>query len=138
MQMPHSIFKVMSVEIRQHSYWFITTLESLTPVVSTVDNRYWVPEDGINLLMKRIHDNAVKKYKTFFGEMEEPKENFIESIQILNEKPIKVKYKKASLLGHKVCLSVKSDEVSQKLAFTIMGCGLLEKNSIGFGYCRAK
>jgi len=70
--------------------------------------------------------------------MEEPDDNFIEFIQQTNFKPIKVVYKNTSLIGNKMIIGVKSDEISQKLAFTILGAGLLEKNSIGMGYCIAK
>lgn len=130
--------KIMSVEIRQQPYRFISTIHSMTPAVCTVDNRCWVPEDGLGLIMRRIHDNAVKKYRNFYGELEEPQESFIESVELLNQKPIRIRYKKTSILGCKLCLSVKPDDISQKLAFMVMGSGLLEKNALGFGYCRAK
>lgn len=126
---------VITTEIKNFAYRPIAQLKSLTPVVATVDNRSWTKENGLKLLMERIHINSLKKYRAFIGEMDEPTENFIEGIQILNQKPIKVPYKANSFLGHKLMIGVKSDPVSQKLAFAAIGAGLLEKNTIGMGYC---
>lgn len=133
--LPHLKAGVIAAEMKNFAYKPITQLKSLTPVVATVDNRSWTKDKGLKLLMERAHVNALKKYRAFVGELDEPEENFIEGIQISNEKPIKVPYKANSFLGHKVMISVKSDSVSQKLAFAAIGAGLLEKNSIGMGYC---
>jgi len=126
---------VLTSEIKTFNYKPISQLKTLTPIVLTVDDRSWLKENGIKILMDRAHINALKKYRTFVGEMDEPQENFIEYIELLNEKPIKIPYKRNSFLGHKVVIGVKSDPVSQKLAFAAIGAGLLEKNSIGLGYC---
>jgi len=126
---------IMAAEIRNFEYRYITQLKSLTPIVATVNNRSWTKDSGLKLLMERIHINALKKYRVFVGEMDEPEQNFIEGIQIINEKPIKIPYKSNSFLGYKLLISVQSDPVSQQLAFAAIGAGLLEKNSIGMGYC---
>ncbi|MBE0069909.1 CRISPR-associated endoribonuclease Cas6 [Thermoanaerobacterium thermosaccharolyticum] len=131
--------KILSTEVKQYSYKPISRLITVSPAVATIaKNRYWTKEDGLLFLRERIYVNAIKKYKSYFKEMEEPDDNFIEFIQQTNFKPIKVAYKNTSLLGNKMIIGVKSDEISQKLAFTILGAGLLEKNSIGMGYCIAK
>nr|WP_092073166.1 hypothetical protein [Dendrosporobacter quercicolus]NSL48754.1 CRISPR-associated protein Cas6 [Dendrosporobacter quercicolus DSM 1736]SDM54980.1 CRISPR-associated endoribonuclease Cas6 [Dendrosporobacter quercicolus] len=126
---------VIATEIKNFSYRPVAQLKSLTPVVATVNNRSWIRENGLKLLMERIEVNCLKKYRAFIGDVDEPEENFIESIQLINEKPIKIPYKANSFLGHKLILGVKSDPVSQQLAFAAIGAGLLEKNAIGFGYC---
>lgn len=126
---------VVASEIKTFEYKPISRLKTLTPIVLTVENKSWVKENGIKIVMERTHINALKKYRTFIGEMAEPQENFIEYINLLNEKPIKIPYKNNSFLGHKVEVGVKSDKVSQKLALAAIGAGMLEKNSIGFGYC---
>lgn len=126
---------IIATEIRNFAYRPIVQLKSLTPAVATVDNRSWTRDNGLKLLMERIHVNALKKYRAFIAEMDEPPENFIESIQLINHKPIKIPYKANSFLGHKLIIGVKSDLVSQQLAFAAIGAGLLEKNAIGMGYC---
>ena len=127
---------VISADIRTFEYHPISQLKSLTPVVATINNnRSWTKENGLKLLMERIQINSLKKYRAFIGKIEEPEENFIEGIQLLNHKPIKIPYKSNSFLGNKVILNIKSDSASQKLAFAALGAGILEKNSIGLGYC---
>lgn len=126
---------IIAAEVKNFAYRPISQLKSLTPVVATVDNRSWTKENGLKLLMERAHINCLKKYRAFIAELDEPQENFIESIRLINEKPIKIPYKANSFLGHKLIIGVKSDPVSQKLAFVALGAGLLEKNAIGMGYC---
>ena len=131
--------KVLSVHITPKPYNYITELTTLTPVVCTISKgRYWVNDDGIIVLRDRIFSNACKKAKIIFKDFEKPEDNFIEGIIQLNNKPISMKYKNTKLLGAKLRLLVKVDKRSQMLAYTIMGAGMLEKNSIGFGFCIAK
>lgn len=135
MEMSHDIvFKLLACQMSSYLLKPITQLKTLTPIVCTLDSgRYWTKEDGIKLLMERINTCAVKKYKRYIGELEEQGEGFIESIELLNHKPIKIPYKSTSLIGNKIIISCKSDEYSQKLAFTILAAGL-EKGSLGMGY----
>lgn len=126
---------VISADMRTFEYRPISHLKSLTPIVATIHNQSWTKKDGIKVLMERCHINALKKCRAFIDAIQEPNENFIESIQLLNDIPIKIPYKKNSFLGNKLLIGVKSDPVSQKLAFAALGAGILEKNSIGFGYC---
>lgn len=130
--------KVIATDLRMYEQRLISELITLTPTVATLSNRCWVKEDGLVLLREKVHRNAVKKYRDFFGELTEPKDTFIEYIQQTNRKPIKIPYKAINFLGNKLVIGVKPDEVSQKLAFTALGAGVLEKGSIGMGYCRAK
>ncbi|HHU48838.1 MAG TPA: hypothetical protein GXZ37_03875 [Clostridiales bacterium] len=140
--LPHveSPTKIIATDIRLYEYRHITELITLTPVVATLSsNRNWTKEDGLLLLRERAHSNTVKKCRNFFRDFPEPEDNFIEFIQQINRKPIKIPYKGINFLGNKLIIGVKPDEVSQKLAFTALGAGLLEKGSaIGSGYCRAK
>jgi CRISPR-associated endoribonuclease Cas6 len=138
MALQQGSIKAVAAEIRQQPYRPITEIHTLTPAVATINGKSWTREDGIGVLMERIHANAVKKHRSFYGELPEPAENFIEVIEQTNDKPIRIRYKNTSLLGCKLNLIIKPDEISQKIAYTIMGSGLLEKNSIGLGYCRAK
>ena len=135
--LPKSQPGIAATELRTHSYRYISALKSVTPVAATLENRSWTPEDGIILLMQRCHSNAVRKYNAVFGELDAP-ENFMESIEVLNRKPIKIPYKSNSILGSKIRIGVRGDEVSQRIAFAALGGGVLEKNALGFGYCMAE
>lgn len=135
--LPHVNYpiKIIATDVRMHQYRPITEMVTLTPAIATIDGKCWTREDRLVLLRDRAHINAIKKYRNFFGDMAEPDANFIEHIRQTNKKPIKVPYKNTSLLGNKLVIGIKSDEISQKLAFTALGAGLLEKGSLGFGYC---
>jgi CRISPR-associated endoribonuclease Cas6 len=132
------VARVSSTELRTYSQTHITELVSLTPIIVTVNNRCWMPENGLGLLAERLHANAVKKYKGLDASFAEPEDPFFERIEILNRKPIVNNYKNTTLLGHKVHLSVKPHDWAQQLAFTVLGGGAAEKNALGFGYCLAK
>lgn len=131
--------RILTSEIRTIKPRYINKLISLTPVVSVLTDKCWVKEDGMELLMGRIHSNAVKKAKILIGDsFGEPADSFIECINLLNIKPIKLKYKTSSILGNKLEIIPRSDDTSQALAWIIVGAGLLEKGSQGYGYCIAK
>jgi CRISPR-associated endoribonuclease Cas6 len=87
-------------------------------------------------MVKRLNDNARKKYELFSGEKINKNTIFINKFRILNKKPVSIKYKNISLLGNKLKILVNRDSDSQKLAFTVLACGLGEKNtSLGAGFC---
>lgn len=130
--------RVVSVELRTYTQPHVSELISLTPIIATVDNQCWMPEKGLALLANRMHSNAVKKCKKLNAGFAEPDELFFELVELLNQKPIGVSYKGTTLLGHKVQLKVKPHPWAQQLAITVLGQGLAEKNSLGFGYCIAR
>ncbi|AHJ12406.1 CRISPR-associated endoribonuclease Cas6 [Sulfurospirillum multivorans] len=123
------------------SQFFITELYSATPVIVSVGNgKYWTMQESGDIiqLQKQLHENAEKKYQSFFGESLHVKENCIQMIKILNEKPQNIVIHKDGkairFFGNKVSLIINEDEVSQKLAFVALACGLSEKNSYGAGF----
>ena len=59
-------------------------------------------------------------------------------IKFENIKPISTKYKNISLLGDKMTLYIAENEMAQEMAYFILGTGLLEMGSRGFGYCNYK
>lgn len=128
-------FKVLAFELYNCRQKYVDKLMTLTPAVSTLYTRNWVKEDGLEILMANIHNNAVKKAKFFYEKFQEPSENFIQCITQTNKKAIKIPYKETSIIANKFEIIPKSDDVSQELAQTILGCGVLEKNSIGLGFC---
>jgi CRISPR-associated endoribonuclease Cas6 len=131
------VAKVIAVELKNYKQSYINELISLTPIVCTVENRCWLPGDGLGLLDERLHINAVKKYKLQDPSFTETEEFFFEHIELTNNKHISLRYKDTVLLGHKIRVSVKPHEWAQQLAFTVLGRGFLEKNAQGFGYCIA-
>ncbi|MFZ5351941.1 MAG: CRISPR-associated endoribonuclease Cas6 [Bacillota bacterium] len=135
----NSSFRVLAIEKKEHRQRYISMLQTLTPAIATVDNKCWIPGDDFMLLQQRIQMNLEKKYKAFYGESPIPSQCFIQHLELLNKKPISIKYKDTSLIGNKLRIFVREDETSQKLAFIALATGILEKNSsAGFGFCSAK
>ena len=132
-------FRIVSTELKTFNQFFINELYTVTPAVLTVDNRFWVKGDSMELLQRRIVENLLKKYKDYYQKEIEVEESFIQGIELKNHKPIGLKYKNMRLIGNKLTVLVNGDEDSQKLAFMALGTGLLEKNSSnGMGFCIAK
>ena len=139
--------EMLVIETRKKvlSPFFITELYSATPVIVTLENgRYWsLQESGdIMQLQKQLHDNLEKKYKNFYGESLHVNQNFIQLLEIKNKVPQSIithKDKQAiRLFGNKFKIVPNEDEVSQKLAFVALACGLGEKNSFGGGFVLSK
>lgn len=125
--------------VRQH---FISELYSATPVIASVDNgRFWTLQESgdIMLLQKQLHDNLEKKYQSFYGEELKAPQNFIQFLEIKNRKPQNIRIhkngKRVTFYGNKFRIISNEDEISQKLAFIALACGLGEKNSFGGGFC---
>lgn len=124
----------------------ILSLYTLTPALITIDkNRQWVKqkeETKTDLLFVReaITNNANKKYKDFLKKNNKdigPDVDFISSISFLKDIRYAFPYKKGKMIGYKYKLKIKQDKNSQEMARYIMGAGLLEKNTLSFGFCEA-
>jgi len=133
---------VVEVQKKVIKQFFITELYSATPVITTLENKlYWtIYKDGdIFRLQRQLHDNLEKKYQNFYNDMLEAEHNFIQLLEVKNQKPqsilITKNGKKIRLIGNKFRIVPHEDEVSQKLAFLALGAGLGEKNSFGGGFC---
>jgi len=125
--------------------FFISEFYSITPVISTYEiGKYWtMKQDGdILKLQKLLQDNLEKKYNAFYGTKLSPTQNFIQLLEIKNQKPQNIWTSKNSksfrFFGNKFKIIPNEDEISQKLAFLALGCGLGEKNSFGGGFCLGK
>jgi len=141
---PHLL--IISAEKRSIKQFFISELYSATPVVVTMsDGRFWVKEDDLMTLHKQLQDNLEKKYQDFYDEKIEASQSFIQLFELKNKflqaiptdkthshgKPV-------NFYGNKFRILPNEDEVSQKLAFIALACGLGEKNSFGAGFCLGK
>ncbi|MDR2790291.1 MAG: CRISPR-associated endoribonuclease Cas6 [Campylobacteraceae bacterium] len=138
-------FTVVEIFRKEISRFFINELYSVSPVIISVDNgRFWTMKESgdIERLMELLHNNIEKKYRSFFGEDIEVKQNFIQFIEIKNRVPQNITIikdnKSVRFFGNKLKIIPNEDEVSQKLAFTAFGCGLGEKNSFGGGFVLAR
>ncbi|NCD11565.1 MAG: CRISPR-associated endoribonuclease Cas6 [Epsilonproteobacteria bacterium] len=125
--------------------FFITELYSATPIIVSIENgKYWTMQESgdIMQLQRQLHENAEKKYKSFFGESLHVKDNFIQLIEIKNKVPQNIVIhkdgKSIRFFGNKFRIALNEDEVSQKLAFVTLACGMGEKNSYGAGFMLGK
>lgn len=136
---------IVETSRRVQNQFFVSELYSATPVVVTVENGFhWTMEkDGdIMKLQKQLHDNLEKKYYDFYGEKLKGVQNFIQLLEIKNRVPqtiqISENTKKIRFFGNKFKIVPNEDEVSQKLVFVALACGIGEKNSFGGGFCLGK
>lgn len=127
--------KIIATQIKSYPQKCITKLTTLSPVVATMaEKKYWRKEDGLTELTNRICKNAVRKYNQYFHTQISEETIFIQSIAQTNLKPVKIPYKQANLIGNKFIMEIKTDELSQQLAFFMKATGCLEKNTVGLGY----
>ena len=135
-------FLVVEVHKKSIKQFFISELYSATPVVVTADRGvFWTIErDGdIMKLQRLLHDNLEKKYFDFYSEKLKAEQTFVQLLEIKNRVPQSIwtskNGKSFKFFGNKFRIVPNEDEVSQKLAFVALACGLGEKNSFGGGFC---
>lgn len=128
-------FVCCSILLQEYNLDAIKEICTITPCSITHNDKPLV-DKRMSLIRDRILSNSIRKYNSFFCKNIEEDYDFIEDIEILNNIPQKVYYKKGSILGHRFKLKIKDDTLSQKLAFFIIQSGILEKNSLGLGYCK--
>jgi len=134
-----NIFKISSISFKDIPYKFINAIVSVNPVFVKLSDsgKFWtLNESDLNTLLKALQANILRKYESFFNEKLTPQNSFIEYFQIKNNVPQSFYYKGGKLFGNKFYIVPRSDEVSQKLAFTALACGLGHLNStVGGGFC---
>lgn len=133
--MQNEDFKIVMSNLKTNSQRKIKKLITLTPAVITTDKGDYKIDDNMQLVKERILANTQKKYNQIYNEKVDI--DFINEIKQTNRKPVKIPYKNIYMLGNKFEITIKDDEISQKLAYLVLSVGLLEKNSIGLGFCRA-
>jgi CRISPR-associated endoribonuclease Cas6 len=139
-----SLLVVQTTQKRIHAM-MISELYSATPVIVTAEgDRYWTMEHSGDIIQlhQQLHDNLLKKYHSFYEETLKPSHNFIQRLELKNTKPQNIRIHKEGKLitffGNKFSIIPNEDEVSQRLAFLALSCGLGEKNSYGGGFCLSK
>jgi len=135
-----NIFKISSISFKDIPYKFINAIVSINPVFVKLSDsgKFWtLNESDLNTLLKALQANLLRKYESFFNEKLTPQNSFIEYFQIKNNVPQSFYYKGGKLFGNKFYIVPRSDEVSQKLAFTALACGLGHLNStVGGGFIK--
>lgn len=133
------------ISVDKNIYLKISNIQRITTttpaVISFYDQNkkpyFWtLRNDGdILKLQKALQDNLLGKYNSFFNEELKPDNGFIRLFELKTRKGLSITYEDYRFLGNKFVIIPNEDEVSQKLAFTALACGLGEKNSIGCGFC---
>ncbi|MDD3304072.1 MAG: CRISPR-associated endoribonuclease Cas6 [Clostridia bacterium] len=129
-------FKVIMSDIKTFEYQTIHKLITLTPCILTTNKGDYKIENDMELVKSRMIAGIEKKYQLVY--CEKVTCDFIQSIAKINRTPIKLPYKNIHFLGNKFEITVKEDELSQKFAHLALATGLLEKNSQGYGFCKAR
>lgn len=137
-----NIFRIVSIGLKTRKIEVVEGIISLNPVVASFTNaqgrrRYWTvyEEKDIDFLLRALHNNLLKKYHDLYKEELSPEENFIEFLELKNQKPVAMHYKGGKIYGNKLFIRPKNDEISQKLACLAVAEGLGEKNPLGYGFC---
>ena len=132
----HNYFmKGLTVEGRILPQKMISEIYSLTPVIQKSDEGYWRNQMSLDEFEKHLFENAVKKYKQYTEEELNEDFQLYTGLIFLNRNPISNEYKKIRLLGDKINLKIADNEQAQKMAYFLLGTGICELNSRGFGYC---
>lgn len=129
-------FKVIQINLQNHEQIKINKLITLTPSIITTPKGDYDIKDNMELVKDRILANIQKKYKSLYNT--EVNVDFIKEIKKTNRQPIKIPYKNINMLGNKFEIEVKEDPMSQNLAYLALSIGILEKNSLGLGFCMAR
>ena len=129
-------FKIIQINLQNHEQIKINKLITLTPTIITTPKGDYDIQDNMELVKDRILANIQKKYKNIYNT--EVNVDFIKEIKKTNRQPIKIPYKNINMLGNKFEIEVKEDPMSQNLAYLALSIGILEKNSLGLGFCMAR
>lgn len=141
-EIENSIFSIVNRNFVKKEFGEkIKYIETITPSIITVpfsNPVQYLDRKNCNkgVILKQLTDNSCKKYSKYLKN-DTFYHNFIEDLEVLNNNPLIFSYKKGVMIGNKFRLKIKEDELSQKIAFLILGCGLAEKNSLSYGFCKA-
>lgn len=141
----NDLFEVINVVATAEKQQVVRELYTVTPTIATFTEenrkvRHWTePEYTLEQIVERINQNAIKKYQEYMQEDVPKGFAFVKEVTHLNKVPIVLDYKnEGKLFTNKFQIKVKDDALSQKIAWFVMGSGVLEKNSLGLGFCKAR
>lgn len=130
------VFSVISITSKYFTPGDFNIIKTDTPAVITIHKKYWIPNnEELDCIKDRIINNTIKKYN-ILNKTNEGYYDFIEKIELVtkNFKPYSFTYKKGKILANKFILHIKQDAKSKEIASVMFGAGLLEKNSLSFGF----
>ena len=117
----------------------ISYIESLTPAIISVPYSKplcYIDRRACNkgVLEKYLTSNAFRKYNVF-KKVNRLTCDFIEDIEVINNKSIIFSYKGGVMIGNKFRIKIKEDDLSQELARMLISTGIGEKNTLSYGFC---
>lgn len=114
---------------------FFEKLYTVTPALMKVEGAgYWRGTLSFEEYEKRLFENCVKKYKQLTGKEIDENFSLYNRIQMLNNKPIANYFKGIRLLGDKFELHIAENDEAQHISYMLLGTGVLENNSRGYGF----
>jgi CRISPR-associated endoribonuclease Cas6 len=117
---------------------FITKLYSVTPVLVASDKGYWKNVMNISEYERLLFENAVKKYNSITDTKIDENFKLYDVLSFTNKKPISTYYKGKNILCDKLELIIGDNKRSQEIAYMILGTGICNRNSRGYGYMNYK
>lgn len=130
--------KALTIECKIINKRHIERIYSITPVLIKTDKGYWRGNLSLEEFERRIKENLIKKYNDYFNTKLDEKFEFFHIMKFENHKPIACEYKGIHILGDKITLFVAENEKAQELAYLVLGAGILEMNSRGYGFMNYK
>lgn len=112
----------------------IVKLYSITPVIIKFDEGYWKTHTTIDEVKRRIKENIIKKYNSYYNTKIDEDFELFKSIELKNKLPVKVNYKEVGLLGDKFEFMINEDKTAQDLVNFAVAVGLGEMNARGLGF----
>ncbi len=127
--------KGLTTEIKIVPKKIIGEMYSLTSIIEKTDKGYWKNSMNLSQFEKRLFENAVKKYNQYTKEKMNEDFQLYTSLRFLNKVPVCNSYKGIKLLGDKIHLQIADNKQAQELAYFMLGTGIGEMNSRGYGFC---
>lgn len=127
-------FKVLKITECYIGRKHMISAYTLTPLIVKFEEGYWRTHFSIEDIEKRIKYNLIKKYNRFCGVKLDENFELFTRITLLNEKPLKVRFKDVSLCGDKFEFEIANNKQAQEIMYFALGVGLGELNARGQGF----
>lgn len=114
--------------------------KAVTPVILMREKgsseKYFANNIDIEEYKSRLESNILKSYRKQITKKDEKEQHsFIDNLEITTKKAIGTRYKGATMLGHKIKITFKEDDLSQKIKLFCIQNGIGEKTTtIGAGF----
>jgi CRISPR-associated endoribonuclease Cas6 len=127
----NEIFNVIMIIKKEYDKSNVQYVDTLTPTMMTKDFRCWSHnKDTKEEFLHAIFNNLCHKYNTLQGIRQEfNMEDIIENFEIKSKCAIITNYKGIKLLGYKLRVYFKNNNIAQEFANLSIAEGLGEKNS---------